>query len=725
MENITMKKIYRYTLACVAIAAMAACSKEVADNAIDTGKAGTEDPGTAPVEMVTITATIPSTLTKVDLSQDSDPDGVIHLKWHARDVITVKDASDPSKSATFTLKDGEEDKVTGTFSGDASALAGSTSFDISYSNLGSYAEQDQASDGDTGHLKYGVTLSGVDTYSDITFSQDWAGSNGGTCTESSVLRLRAQLPSGMAATVQAVIFKADQDIFDGGRSLKVKIDTPGDTGSDNIINVYATLPGGVVIPAGTNLLFQFQTGANDYDIYTAHRLVSSATAFQEGKVNAFKLNCPNIESYANATNTSIGTSANPYLIGDQHQMKAISLSSTKQCYQLVDSLDMTGVTWSPWNKATGYNDIVDFDGKDKSIRHLNYPLFYVLKASTVKNLTFKDATISITGRGGVLAQFIQGTGTTVTNVDVDNVSVTAQQYTGGLIGRINSGSGDVAATISGCDVNVTVSSGSENCAGGLIGCVEYPIKLTDCSVSGNVSSTGQYVGGLVGYAKAGAISKCCYLSGTVSGASYLGGLVGVKVDSGTLTIDNSYVSGNVLGTEQRAGGILGDYDDAGTCTIENCYVSGSVKCDRCVGGIVGYVRNTGLSLVRCMPYNSEIRATSTNASTDYYSSGVVVGYSSSTVIVSYCYRANIADGSWPFSEYAKYAANNTVTNHSFITSAGSIPKRIDAWDYSYYHHGRKTSASNLSALVQMGDAIGGSWSSDIWDFKGNYPTFKK
>lgn len=69
-------------------------------------------------------------------------------------------------------------------------------------------------------------------------------------------------------------------------------------------------------------------------------------------------------------------------------------------------------------------------------------------------------------------------------------------------------------------------------------------------------------------------------------------------------------------------------------------------------------------------------------------------------------------------------ANNTVTNHSFITTAGSIPKRIDSWGYSYYHHGRKTSAANLSALVQMGDSIGGSWSSDIWDFSGDYPTLK-
>lgn len=742
-----MKKYFSVFFSTViALAVFASCQKNNGDT-----PAGNDDPIVK--EQVTITASMPveGLVTKIALSQDSDKK-VVKLEWENGDVIDINGESFTIDNASISV-----DKKSANFTGDKPTADGSGKYTISYTNLpGSFGEQTQDSDGDTEHLGYFVELAGASNYTTFEFSESGATALGATLSQSSVLSLRALMPAGVAATVQKVIFKASANVFAGSNTLTVNIDKPGDTDSDDLLKVYATLPAGDVnLAADMDLLIQFQVSANAYDKYTAFRQFASGTDFvKSGRTQYLGLNCSNIDSYAGKDDD--GTSAHPFLIGDQHQMRAIALSSTKQYYKLVDDIDMSGVTWTPWNKASGYNDCVDFDGNNKSISHLNYPLFYVLKASTVKNLTFKDATISITGRGGTLAQFIQGTGTEVTNVDVDNLSVTAEQHTGGLIGRINNASGTVAATFSDCDItNTNVSSGTASHAGGVIGSVEYAVTITDCtfsegsvssgggytggvagnmsagtltgcSVAGNVTSTGKsYVGGLVGNASAGTISKCCYKSGTVTGDSYLGGLVGVKVGTNSLGIDNSYVSGNVLGTGQRTGGILGDYDAAGTCTIENCYVSGSVKSDRCVGGIVGHVRATGLSLIRCMPYNSEIRATSTDASSDYYSSGVVVGYSSAALVVNYCYRKNIADGEWPFTEYAKYSANNKVTNHGFITSAGSIPKRIDSWSYSYYHHGRKTSASNLSALVQMGSAIGESWNSDIWDFSKDFPELKK
>lgn len=717
-----MKK-YIY-IAVASLFAFAACEKEAG---VQEEVTPVEEPEVK--ELVTITASIPEEglATKVAFEEEDSGGGKMRLtklSWEEGDELTINGETFTVKTGTISV-DGKTADFTGTD-------PGAGPYNIAYSSLpGDINNQTQKADGDPEYLGYSIALSGASSYTAFEFSSTGATALGATFTQSSVLQLRAVLPADVASNVKKVIFKSSKDdLFDASNTLKVELENPGTAGSDNTLDVYAALPAGADITLDDKMefLIQFQTSANEYDKYTAYREFPASTHFIiPGRTQYIGINCANIANYANKSNVDIGTSGNPYLIGDQHQMQAISLSTTKQYYKLVDDIDMTGVTWKPWNNTKpDYNYCVDFNGNNKSISHLNYPLFYVLKASKVENLTFKDAIISITGRGGTLAQFVQGTGTVVTNVDVDNVSVTAELYTGGLIGRVNNGSGDVAATISDCDLtNTTVSSGANNYAGGIIGSVEYATTLTDCAFSGDVTAAGKiYVGGLVGHLSAGTISKCCYKSGTVSGDGYLGGLVGVKVGATALSINNCYVSGNVLGSGQRAGGILGDYDAAGTCTIENCYVSGSVKSDRCVGGIVGMVRATGLSLTRCMPYNSEIRATSEEPSADYYSSGVVVGYSSANLIVNYCYRKNIANASWPFSEYAKYSANNTVVNHSFITTEGSIPKRIDSWDYSCYHHGRKTSAANLSELVQMGDAIGGSWSSEIWDFSGDYPTLK-
>ena len=148
---------------------------------------------------------------------------------------------------------------------DVSALDGATSYNIYLtSNLpGGYNSQTQASNGSTAHLGYAASLKGVNKYDGASFSSAWAGAveNGsGTFESSSVLRIRAQMPTAaIADAVQKVIVKASEEIFGGEKELTVSITTPGVEGDGKVITVYATLPAGdVVIPANTELLFQFQ-----------------------------------------------------------------------------------------------------------------------------------------------------------------------------------------------------------------------------------------------------------------------------------------------------------------------------------------------------------------------------------------------------------------------------------------------------------------------------------
>ncbi len=136
--------------------------------------------------------------------------------------------------------------------------------------------------------------------------------------------------------------------------------------------------------------------------------------------------------------------------------------------------------------------------------------------------------------------------------------------------------GLAGASISGGNV-----AGIYDYVGGLVAYNQGAI--TNCYVTGSVSSTGGTdVGGLAGYNFGGAISAC-YNAATVSDYgtnAYVGGLAG-GIDS-TSTISNSYNIGAVSG--YNAGGIAGfNYG-----TISNSYSTGYVAGTADVGGLVAY-----------------------------------------------------------------------------------------------------------------------------------------
>jgi hypothetical protein len=107
--------------------------------------------------------------------------------------------------------------------------------------------------------------------------------------------------------------------------------------------------------------------------------------------------------------------------------------------------------------------------------------------------------------------------------------------------------------------------------------------ITNCYSTGSVSGSS-YVGGLVGDNWYGAISNC-YSSSTVWGYRSVGGLVGLNYG----TITNCYSNGDVWGTEDNVGGLVG----YGRGTIANCYSEASVTGDYYVGGLVGTNRYKG------------------------------------------------------------------------------------------------------------------------------------
>jgi len=164
------------------------------------------------------------------------------------------------------------------------------------------------------------------------------------------------------------------------------------------------------------------------------------------------------------------------------------------------------------------------------------------------------------------------------------IDAIAADNVGSLVGYLAYGS-----ILSGCSVqNTTVRGGT--IVGGLVGYNEGTITncCSSCVVDGNS------VGGLVGMNVFGEISNC-YSTGTISGNSPVGGLLGQNGESFTWEmisggIYRCYSICSVIGTTE-VGGLVG-LNYAGTVT--QCYSSGDVSGNERVGGLVGenYARVT-------------------------------------------------------------------------------------------------------------------------------------
>ena len=108
----------------------------------------------------------------------------------------------------------------------------------------------------------------------------------------------------------------------------------------------------------------------------------------------------------------------------------------------------------------------------------------------------------------------------------------------------------------------------------------------------NVAVEGyQYVGGLVGVNNNGADIENSYVTGAVMGNNSVGGLVGGNF-GGTIggTIEKSYATGTVTGAGDYVGGLVGrHYSDYGGVfvVIINSYATGAVEGSQKVGGLVG------------------------------------------------------------------------------------------------------------------------------------------
>ena len=215
-------------------------------------------------------------------------------------------------------------------------------------------------------------------------------------------------------------------------------------------------------------------------------------------------------------------------------------------YELVGDLDFRTAGAAFWNSGKGWEPLgtsgtkfaATFDGNGHAIANL-----YIHRGD--------DDGVGMFGWTGATSE--------IRNVGLRNVRITGDQYSGGLVGRNDGG------TITASFASGRVVSDNHD-VGGLVGWSSGPITASYAAVD----VTGyRAVGGLAGYHEKGAITAS-YATGQVtatsSESSSHGGLVGYLGRDGSLR--TSYAVGAVRGVD-HVGGLIGG--KSGTVTVTASY----------------------------------------------------------------------------------------------------------------------------------------------------------
>ena len=639
---------------------------------------------TEPAEIVrpqvTIHAVVPGN-TKVALTPSGDG---LHLSWESGDCLRVISGS---QSEQFAIKEGftdHEADFTGT------AVSGS-SFSIMYPGTFASVAEAEASDfsyqvqrgnGNTEHLRYAALLSGVDTYTSFTFSEEWAEAHGGTIKRAGAIKLSLTMPEGVTS-----VSRVDLDL--AGREFALSLQDVDVSQSSQVLTAYLMTPWeDISLAAGSEV--KVTVSADDVSYGTSFSLTEAKT-LKAGHVSGINVTAP-LEEQLFAGGD--GTEENPWLIANVRHLgnmnaiynDAADDAEFKYWFRMIDDVDASSISnWAPLNyKGSTWLKAIDFDGNGHTISNLKssgftYGSFAGVLFGDVHDVTFSQASI-VNGASwcGVVAAFL-GSGAnysrpaSCTNVTVTGSSVTGAKNAGGFAGHVNT-----TGNVTNCSVINTTVSGP-NYVGGFaaqadvsgVDKYEVPVIFTDCTVEGSTvtntkTAAGAYfTGGFVGYTYQAVSFIGCQVKGTSVKANSaaiqnVGGFVGGTDYAGANFRECSVDSGTtVLAAGNHAGGFVGyanvpdaykdcssaasvtntgEYTGAfagyasGASTFTGCTACGNVSGYLHVGGFTGYAENA--SFTDCYYEDGAITASGT---TKYTHTGGFCGYATTGVSFNGCY----------------------------------------------------------------------------------------
>ena len=165
-------------------------------------------------------------------------------------------------------------------------------------------------------------------------------------------------------------------------------------------------------------------------------------------------------------------------------------------------------------------------------------------------------------------------------LDGADFEITGLNATAGLFAQIGSNSYIHDLTIRG-------AVSGKGSAGAIAGYASGTApKIANCFNYAVITSTGNNVGGLVGYTYQNAVIENCASFGAVTGGSSAGGIIGGTVGNGS-TITGCYNTAEISATGSKAGGIIGG--TSSEMTVASCYNTGKIS-GTASGGIAGEVK---------------------------------------------------------------------------------------------------------------------------------------
>ena len=393
-----------------------------------------------------------------------------------------------------------------------------------------------------------------------------------------------------------------------------------------------------------------------------------------------------------APNAGSGTKEDPYNLytaDDLKGMRDLLIAKKITYFRLQDDIDMSGIeNWIPLNFDSPYELGVDFDGNGHTISNFfcdfaSYPSFFGVLYGNCYDVTFLNAKVVVAdARSGILAGYcglqdaskgIRGDCTRVhIQGELDHMS-SSKYGAGGFFGFMGTGS------LRACSADVIINSKLNN-VGGLFGYCGKEVEVVDCWTSGVITG-GQRVGGI-------------------------------------------------------GGGTVGDDDPNIPIRIANCYTTATVNGSFGIGGIGGYFCmakatpndvDPGNIIENCIAWNDAIRANSTPGGSgvpnpgdlSHYSCGAIVGWTAVRNTLRDCYR----NPAMKYNEniFFDYTDQFSLYNQENVSPASPlVVVKVDGANYNYPYHGK--AAPTGKTVSEIAKGLG--WSSNVWDFSGEFPTLK-
>lgn len=424
------------------------------------------------------------------------------------------------------------------------------------------------------------------------------------------------IPYGNNHLGAATRFTKPVVLINRGRST-VTLNSGTFTDATHFLHTGGTFPGsdfganicGLTIAAGARCLVSLDfrptsTGAKSttYTL-TYNTIYSKAVSVQGTAGSATSTSCNPALAYDSGSNGT-GTALDPYLVcNEAHFLDVISDTQAdvagRRVARYLQTADIT-FTANLTNPVWGNTGFVYNGGGYRLINPtINQP--------------------AITHRGIFYGGYV--TNAIVSTVQAYNISVIGNAYTAGLM--------SYHGTLNDSFAYGTVSGGTFT--GGLRSSSDAGI-ITDVTNSyfvGSVTCTGNYCGGISGYASSVSNS---FTFGQVTGQTYTGGLVGANTVGNSST--NLYSSANVSGTT-LVGGIIG----AQYVAITNAHSYGTIVGSDYIGGISGAPLLT--ASISKSSFMGEIDATGNNVGGI---TGGMYAFSTQTLSVSESVSSGIVKG---------------------------------------------------------------------------------